>query len=131
MYSKEELHEVFKDLYKKKNDYITIAEVCKELHTSQGTLHKNLLATNGYENCPDVFLHIKTPLRQFETITSKNAYWLGYLMADGCVALKKPKNNNQKITSRLMLECKTEDVEILEKFCDFLNLRRSRITIGH
>lgn len=52
-------------------------------------------------------------------------------MADGCVALKQPKNENQKITSRLMLECKSEDKEILEKFCDFLNIRKSRITSGH
>ena len=30
-----------------------------------------------------------------------------------------------------MLECKIDDKEILEKFCDFLNIRKSRITIGH
>ena len=30
-----------------------------------------------------------------------------------------------------MLECKIEDKEILEKFCEFLDIRKDRITIGH
>ena len=30
-----------------------------------------------------------------------------------------------------MLECKIEDREILEKFCEFLKIRKDRITIGH
>ena len=30
-----------------------------------------------------------------------------------------------------MLECKIDDKEIIEKFCDFLDIRKSRITIGH
>lgn len=30
-----------------------------------------------------------------------------------------------------MLECKTDDKEILQKFCDFLDIRQNRITSGH
>lgn len=48
-------------------------------------------------------------------------------MADGCIA----SNGKNKSGFRLMLECKTEDKEILEKFCEFLNIRKNRITSGH
>ena len=48
-------------------------------------------------------------------------------MADGCLA---PDGKGKK-GFRLMLECKTEDREILEKFCEFLNIRKDRITSGH
>ena len=131
MYSKEELHQIFNELYKIKGDKITIAEICKYLHIGQPKLHQNILDVNAYEDCPDVFMHIKKPLKVFETITPEMAYWIGYLQADGCVAQKAPKNENQNITYRLMLECKTEDKEILEKFCDFIGIRKQRITVGH
>jgi hypothetical protein len=48
-------------------------------------------------------------------------------MADGCYT-NISKNEN---VFRLMLECKIEDREILEKFCDFLQIRKERITLGH
>lgn len=48
-------------------------------------------------------------------------------MADGCYT-NTSKNPN---VFRLMLECKKDDREILEKFCDFLGIRQDRISIGH
>ena len=59
-------------------------------------------------------------LSQFKNINRKEAYWIGYLLADGCITDKA-----------LMLECQRKDKEILEKFCDFLKIRKDRITIGH
>lgn len=52
-------------------------------------------------------------------------------MADGCIAEKKPHTENGQTTLTLMLECKTEDKEILEKFCDFIGVRKDRLTSGH
>lgn len=74
---------------------------------------------------PDVFRTIMKPIHNFDQINEESAYWIGYLLADGCMAVKK---NN---IYTLMLECKTSDVEILQKFCKFLNIREDRITDGH
>lgn len=131
MFSKQEIHNVFNELYKQNKGTITIEQVCKALGTSQGTLRKNMLAVDGYEDCPDVFLHIKKPIHVFDTLTPQSAYWLGYIMADGCIAVKKARNSNQNDTYRLMLECKTEDREIIDKFCDYIGIRNNRITSGH
>lgn len=59
MYTKEELHSIFKSLYDKQGGRITIEQVCNALGTCQRTLHKNILAVNAYEDCPDVFMHIR------------------------------------------------------------------------
>lgn len=71
---------------------------------------------------PDVFRTVLKTIHVFDNINPEASYWLGYLMADGCVTNERP---------RLMLECKTEDREILEHFCDFCGVRQNRITIGH
>lgn len=125
----EEIFNTFLELYKEKNKYVTNAEVCKALGTSQGTLRKKILELGGYDNCPDVFLHIQHPVHNFdlEKIDEEASYWLGYLMADGCYTNTSKSENN----FRLMLECKTEDKEILEEFCSYINIRPQRITSGH
>lgn len=51
----------------------------------------------------------------FEEINEESAYWLGFLMADGCVSQKK---NDSYVIS---LHVATKDKEHLEKFRDFLN----------
>ena len=64
MYSKQELHNILNKLFEENgNKYITIEQICKTLKTSQKTLHNNFLQVNGYENCPDVFLHVKHPIK--------------------------------------------------------------------
>lgn len=55
MYSKEELHQIFNELYEMKGDKITIAEICKYLHIGQPKLHQNILDVDAYEDCPDCF----------------------------------------------------------------------------
>lgn len=84
------------------------------------TFRKFLKNNNLKDNFPDITRTLVKTIHNFDTLTTENAYWLGYIMADGCIT-----------EDRLMLECKTDDVEILEKFCDFCNIRKSRITVGH
>lgn len=125
MLSQEEIFELFNNLYNNKSDYITLEEASQAAGCCVKTLRKWMKATNAYDNCPDVFRTILKTLHNFDKLDTESAYWIGYLMADGCLA----KRNNDDYA--LMLECKIEDREILEKFCDYLQIRQDRITIGH
>lgn len=124
---KEELIQAYKEAWEKRTrKYIDYVEVGKILKVSGDTVHYHTEKNNMREELPDYFRCIHKTLHQFDVINEDSAYWLGYLMADGCYTLSKDKKSY-----RLMLECKITDKEILEKFCDFLQIRRDRITIGH
>lgn len=124
--SKEEMHQLFLTMYNEKQDYITFAEVCQEVGCCEKTFRKWMKAVDAFDDCPDVFRQIMKTIHVFDTIDEQSAYWLGYLMADGCFTTTSTGN-----TYRLMLECKTEDKEILENFCDYIGVRKERITTGH
>ena len=124
----EEYHKLFKVLYEKNNlKPITLYQVGNYLNISPKTLRKRMRESNAYENCPDVFVHILKTLHSFDSINEESAYWIGYLMADGCFTSISANQN----VYRLMLECKKDDKEILDKFCNFLGIRTDRITEGH
>ena len=124
MLSQEEMFKLFNTLYTEKKKYITFEEVCKEVGCCEKTFRKWMKAENAFDSCPDVFRTIMKTIHNFDNLDEEAAYWIGYLMADGCLA-----EHGSGYT--LMLECKTEDKEILEKFCDFINIRKDRITTGH
>ena len=127
MYTKEELQEIFRIVYdKSKKRFITKVDLCNYLSTNEKYLRENIQSTDAYEDCDDVFLNIKKTIKVFDNIDEEAAYWLGYLMADGCFT-----TTSRGTAFRLMLECKIEDKEILEKFCEFLDIRKDRIRIGH
>ena len=127
MYTKEELQEIFRIVYdKSKKRFITKVDLCNYLSTNEKYLRENIQSTGAYEDCDDVFLNIKKTIKVFDNIDEEAAYWLGYLMADGCFT-----TTSRGTAFRLMLECKIEDKEILEKFCEFLDIRKDRIRIGH
>ncbi len=126
MFTRQEFHKILIELYDKKGQTVTLEDVGKLFGIRGDSIRYHIRKIDGYENCPDVFRTIQKPLHCFEQIDEKSAYWLGYLMADGCLAASPSKNSY-----RLMLECKVEDKEILEKFCEFLDIRKNRITSGH
>ena len=126
MMSQEEMYNLFNELYEEKQQYITFSEVCAKVGCCEKTFRKWMNAENAFENCPDVFRQIIKTIHSFDNINAEGAYWIGYLLADGCFTENSQANGN-----RLMLECKTEDKEILEHFCDFVGIRKSRITTGH
>lgn len=117
--NKEELYSVCKELYEKKGKTITVEDICSYYGCCQKTFRK-IAPENWKKDIPDYFKTIFKDLNQFQELNEKSAYWIGYLLADGCIT-----------DDRLMLECKTDDKEILQKFCQFLGLRQDRITIGH
>ena len=123
---KNNFYQMINEMYQNKKDYITLKEVCNKIGCCEKTLRKLMRENNLYDNCPDVFRQILKIIHVFDNINNESAYWLGYLMADGCFT-----NNSTRSGERLMLECKIEDREILEKFCDFIGIRQERITIGH
>lgn len=108
---------------------ISLEEVANTMGMSMTTLRKYLY--QEAKSCPekiipDYFHQLHFKIHNFDTLTPESSYWLGYLFADGCYAV-----SSKGYSTRLMLECQIKDKEILEKFCDFLNIRRSRLTIGH
>ena len=109
MYTKEELQEIFRIVYNKsKKRFITKVDLCNYLSTNEKYLRENIQSTGAYEDCDDVFLNIKKTIKVFDNIDEEAAYWLGYLMADGCFT-----TTSRGTAFRLMLECKIEDKEIL------------------
>lgn len=103
---------------------ITYKDIGKVFDLSGESIRRWINKYELQEELPDCFVHIHKKFHHFDEINKESAYWIGYLMADGCLSI----NRGNK---RLMLECKIEDKEILEKFCDFLGIRKDRITLGH
>lgn len=124
--NKKEIIFLLQKTFLEKGSTITLQEVASKAGCCVKTFRKWMKQEDVYDNCPDVFRNILKTIHSFDNINEESAYWLGYLMADGCFT-----NNSSRNGSRLMLECKTEDREILEKFCQFLNIRKDRITSGH
>ena len=63
----------------------------------------------------------------FETIdTEHKAYWLGFLMADGCVSKTSPRN---KRPNRLQINISNKDVCLLEQFCKDINMDIENIKV--
>lgn len=61
----------------------------------------------------------------FETIdTEHKAYWLGFIYADGSVS--NTGSGNTK-TNRLTINISNKDIELLEAFCDDINISRDII----
>lgn len=124
------LNTTIKLFYENNKEAITLGQLSCALNTSISTLKKYLNKYSKEDNnfiLPDCFHVLHKTLCHFDYLTEENSYWLGYLMADGCYTC----NGRNREGMRLMLECKSDDKEILEKFCDFLSIRHSRITIGH
>lgn len=116
-------------MFQENNKYpIRLEDVADEMKLSITTLRKYLRLENKIHpnSIPDYFYSLQYKLHNFDFLTLESSYWLGYLFADGCYTFDHTKKG-----TRLMLECQIADKEILEKFCDFLNIRYSRITIGH
>lgn len=124
--NKKEIITLLQESFLEKGSTITFQEVSSKAGCCEKTFRKWMKNENVYDNCPDVFRNILKTIHSFDNINEESAYWLGYLMADGCFT-----DNSGKNGFRLMLQCKTEDKEILEKFCQFLNIRKDRITSGH
>lgn len=95
-------------------------DIAKSFNIELKTFRKKIKESGLYENFPDVTKQMIKTIKNFDFLNEETAYWIGYILADGCIT-----------NTRLMLECKIDDIEILEKFCNFLNIRKSRISLGH
>ncbi len=54
----------------------------------------------------------------FDIVTEESAYWIGFLMADGCIQVTPKKNN-------IVLGLQISDIKHLEKFRKFLKSERA------
>lgn len=59
--------------------------------------------------------------------TEELAYWMGFLMADGCISIETGKLKKKR--PRLYLNLTEEDKNHIYKFCNFLNISRNRVGI--
>lgn len=103
----------------KQNGYIKVSELAKDFGITESSMNYTL-KKNGYRE-KDIFVQLpKGYIKSFEKIDEEASYWLGYLQADGCI-------NSCDGRPRLILECKKEDKELLENFCDFTKINKRRI----
>lgn len=95
-------------------------QICKEMHIDYSNMHRWLRKLNI--NLPNHQNELKFDNTVFDNIdTEEKAYWLGFLYADGCI---NSRNNT------VSLDLKEDDIKHLEKFRNFLKLRRE-IRVGN
>ena len=100
-------------------DYIRVSELAKEFIITESSMNYTL-KKEGYRE-KDIFVQLpKGYIKSFEEVDEETSYWLGYLQADGCI-------NSSGGRPRLILECKSEDRELLENFCSFTKINKKRI----
>lgn len=99
--------------------FIRVSELAKEFGITESSMNYTL-KKEGYR-AKDIFIQLpKGYIKSFEQINEECSYWLGYLQADGCI-----NSSNNRL--RLILECNSSDVEILENFCKFTKINTKRI----
>ena len=112
------------------NTPISIYSISKKLGVAEKWFQKRNRKIEDYYAFPDVTEKIIRTFNLFdEPLSTLGAYWLGYIMADGCVAPQDYKKIDGP--KRLILEVKIDDIEILYNFCNTLGLRKERIYLGH
>ena len=126
-----EIYSIALMLYEQNNNKpISINAIPTYLHVASKWFQKRNRKLEDYANFPDVTENIIRTFTIFDfPLSTKGAYWLGYIMADGCIApqnYKKPDG-----TQRLIFDVKTDDIEILYNFCQDLGIRKNRIYFGH
>ena len=103
----------------KEKGYIRVSELAKEFNITESNMNY-ILKREGYRE-KDIFVQLpKGYIKCFEEINAEASYWLGYLQADGCI-------NSSSGRTRLILECKKEDEELLKNFCNFAKINQKRI----
>lgn len=126
--SNKEICEKAIELYHKNNDTpIKFEELAKYLKIDRHRLNFLFSTQDCSRVFPDVSKVLLRKIHLFDELTPLSCYWLGYIMADGCVA-KSPRSENKY---RLVLECQSKDRVLLENFCQICGLRLDRITYGH
>jgi DNA-binding transcriptional regulator WhiA len=64
--------------------------------------------------------------KAFNNITENSAYWVGFLIADGCISISK----EGLYSKRLGVNLQIKDLNHMQKLCDFLETEKERIIKG-
>lgn len=117
--TKEEIVKTIEERFPEDNIYL-FEDISASFGMNIKAFRKMIKDMGIYEDFPDITRQMIKTIKNFDVLDEKSAYWIGYILADGCIT-----------DTRLMLECKITDIEILENFCDYLKIRKSRISYGH
>lgn len=93
----------------------SLSQIAKERHLCRHTLADRLRARDIPIRSSASYRERLINHEAFDILTDEAAYWIGFLMADGCVY------QYHNITPRVKLELAHRDIDILEKFKSFLS----------
>ena len=119
--------EVKKSIIQDAENGVLYKDICKKYPISS-TYISEFLAKNGVKKRTarkEKYKNVN--FDYFETIdTEHKAYWLGFIMADGCIS--KTSKSNKK-PNRLQINISNKDINLLKQFCNDINMDTKNIKV--
>jgi hypothetical protein len=91
---------------------------------------RNVLARNGIELTSDKGFRLPVRHGVFDVLTPEAAYWVGMLMADGCVSVKRSPKESWNLSPQLILCLHRDDEHHIRRFQEFIGATRHAISQG-
>ena len=104
-------------------------DIAKEYKVSQQAI-KQIADNNNISNNKRFKRKHSFNENYFEKINDeRKAYWLGFLLADGCVSYSTEYYKVNNKPNRLQINISNKDIKLLETFCDDIGYDKSKICV--
>ena len=114
--------QILKDL----ENNISYSEICKKYNISENYISE-LANKLGISRKNKRTIKNDFNIHYFDTIdTEHKAYWLGFIMADGCISKTSCTCTRP---NRLQINISYKDIDLLYKFCDDIKMDKNNIVI--